>query len=57
MTPPPASPSPPPARPLRGETGSGTALLWGATCVAAVVAGDTLHGTVSGLSPITLQVR
>ena len=25
--------------------------------VAAVVAGDTLHGTVSGLSPITLQVR
>ncbi|GDX95157.1 ABC transporter permease [Planctomycetia bacterium] len=38
MTPPPASPSPPPARPLRGETGSGTALLWGATCVAAVVA-------------------
>lgn len=25
--------------------------------VAAVVAGDTLHGMVSGLSPITLQVR
>ncbi len=25
--------------------------------VAAVVAGDTLHGTVSGLTPITLQVR
>ena len=25
--------------------------------LAAVVAGDTLHGTVSGLSPITLQVR
>ena len=25
--------------------------------VAAVVAGDILHGTVSGLSPITLQVR
>ena len=23
----------------------------------AVVVGDTLHGTVSGLSPITLQVR
>ena len=38
MTPPPASPSPPPARPLRGETGSGTALLWGVTCVATVVA-------------------
>jgi hypothetical protein len=25
--------------------------------VAAVVAGDTLNGTVSGLTPITLQVR
>jgi NitT/TauT family transport system permease protein len=38
MTPTSESSAPQSARPLRGETGVGTAFLWGLTCVAAVVA-------------------